>query len=59
MVLVGDSKVGGAIMREELSYLQRIAPPRVKFEFWENVGHGMKTAKPTEYNNALGAWLKA
>jgi pimeloyl-ACP methyl ester carboxylesterase len=57
MVLVGDNKAGGAIMREELSYLQRIAPPRVKFEFWENVGHGMKAAKPADYNKALESWL--
>ncbi len=56
-ILVADNKVGGAIMREEMSYLQRIAPAQVKFEFWENVGHGMKAAKPEEYNQTLDAWL--
>jgi pimeloyl-ACP methyl ester carboxylesterase len=56
-ILVADNKVGGAIMREEMSYLQRIAPPQVKFEFWEGVGHGMKAAKPEEYNQTLDAWL--
>jgi pimeloyl-ACP methyl ester carboxylesterase len=57
-ILVADHKAGGAIMREELTYLQRLAPPQVKLEFWENVGHGMKAAKPADYNNALEAWLK-
>ncbi len=57
-ILVADHKAGGAIMREEMTYLQRIASPQVKLEFWENVGHGMKAAKPAEYNNALEAWLK-
>ena len=60
MILVADGKAAqpGAIMREEMIYLQRIAPPQVKFEFWENVGHTMKAAKPAEYNKALQAWLK-
>jgi hypothetical protein len=44
-------------MREEMTYLQRIASPQVKFEFWENVGHGMKAAKPAEFNRALEIWL--
>lgn len=57
-ILVADHKVGGAIMREEMTYLQRIAPPQVKLELWENVGHGMKAAKPVEYNQALETWLK-
>ena len=56
-ILVADHKVGGAIMREEMGYLQRIAPPQVKLAFWENTGHGMKAAKPAEYNKALEAWL--
>ncbi|MSP40412.1 MAG: alpha/beta hydrolase [Deltaproteobacteria bacterium] len=56
-ILIADHKVGGAIMREEMTYLQRIAPAQVKFEFWENVGHGMKAAKPVEYNQALETWL--
>ena len=56
-ILVADHKVGGAIMREEMSYLQRIAPPTVQLEFWENIGHSMKAAKPAEYNQALEAWL--
>lgn len=58
-ILVADHKVGGAIMREELSYLERIAPPPVQCEFWEGVGHGMKAAKPAEYNKALEVWLKS
>ena len=57
-ILVADHKAGGAIMREEMSYLQGTAPPQVKFEFWENTGHGMKSAKPAEYNKALDEWLK-
>ena len=57
-ILVADYKVGGAIMREEMGYLQRIAPPQVKLEFWENTGHGIKAAKPAEYNQALEAWLR-
>jgi len=57
-ILVADHKAGGAIMREERTFLERIASPRVKLEFWENVGHGMKAAKPAEYNNALEAWFK-
>jgi pimeloyl-ACP methyl ester carboxylesterase len=56
-ILVADHKVGGAIMREEMTYLERIAPALVKLELWEGVGHGMKAAKPTEYNHALEAWL--
>jgi len=56
-ILVADHKAGGAIMREEMSYLQRIAPPQVKLVFWENTGHGMKAAKPAEYNQALESWL--
>jgi len=56
-ILVADHKVGGAIMREEMAYLQRIAPARVRLELWENVGHGMKAAKPAEYNQALETWL--
>jgi pimeloyl-ACP methyl ester carboxylesterase len=58
-ILVADYKVGGAIMREEMGYLERIAPPQVKLEFWENTGHGMKAAKPAEYNKALDEWLKS
>ena len=58
-ILVGDHKAGGAIMREEMGYLQRIAPRQVKLEFWENTGHGMKAAKPAEYNKALDEWLKS
>ena len=38
--------------------LERIAPPLVKFEFWENTGHGMKAVKPAEYIQALEAWLR-
>ena len=59
MVLVADSKAAqpGAILREEMTYLQSIAPPQVMFDFWEEVGHSMKLAKPTEYNKALEAWL--
>ena len=58
MILVADHKAGcGAILREEMAYLQRIAPPQVKFEFWEKIGHGMKAAKPAEYNKALESWL--
>jgi pimeloyl-ACP methyl ester carboxylesterase len=57
MILVADHKVGGAIMREEMTYLQSIAPPQVKMTFWENTGHGIKAAKPVEYNQALEAWL--
>jgi pimeloyl-ACP methyl ester carboxylesterase len=59
MILVADSKAAqpGAILREEMIYLQSIAPPQVKFEFWEGVGHSMKVAKPTEYNKALESWL--
>ena len=56
-ILVADHKFGGAIMREEMTYLQRIAPATVKLELWENVGHGMKAAKPTEYLTALASWL--
>lgn len=56
-ILVADHKVGGAIMREEMSYLERIAPALVKCELWEGVGHGMKAAKPAEYNKALETWL--
>jgi pimeloyl-ACP methyl ester carboxylesterase len=59
LLLAGDHKNGGAIMREEITYLQRIAPPQVKIEFWENVGHGIKAAKPAEYNAALEAWLRS
>jgi pimeloyl-ACP methyl ester carboxylesterase len=58
-ILVADHKVGGAIMREEMSFLERIAPAQVKCEFWEGVGHGMKAAKPAEFNKTLEAWLKA
>ena len=57
-ILVADYKAGGAIMREEMGYLERIAPPMVKFEFWENTGHGMKAVKPAEYIQALEAWLR-
>ena len=59
MILVADNKAAqpGAIMREELTYLRHIAPPQVKFDFWEGVGHGMKAAKPAEYNEALESWL--
>ncbi len=59
MVLVADSKAAqpGAIMREEMAYIQRIATAQVKFEFWEGVGHGMKAAKPVDYNKALESWL--
>jgi pimeloyl-ACP methyl ester carboxylesterase len=59
MILVADNKAAqpGAIMREEMTYLQGIASPQVKFEFWEGVGHGMKAAKPAEYNKALESWL--
>ncbi len=59
MLLVADNKAAqpGAIMREEMTYLQRIASPQVKFDFWEGVGHGMKAAKPAEYNKALESWL--
>lgn len=58
-ILVADQKVGGAIMREEMGYLERIAPPQVQCEFWEGVGHGMKAAKPADFNRALEAWLNA
>ena len=44
-------------MREDMAYLQRIASPQVKLDFWEGVGHGMKAAKPAEYNKALESWL--
>ena len=57
LLLAGDHKAGGALMREEIAYLQRIAPSQIKIEFWENVGHGIKAAKPAEYNKALEAWL--
>jgi len=57
-ILVADHKVGGAIMREEMTFLERIAPPQVKFEFWQGVGHGMKAAQPAEYNKALESWLQ-
>ena len=59
MILVADNKAAqpGAIMREEMAYIQRIASPHVKFELWEGVGHGMKAAKPAEYNKALESWL--
>jgi pimeloyl-ACP methyl ester carboxylesterase len=59
MLLVADNRAAqpGAIMREEMAYLQRIASPQVKFDFWEGVGHGMKAAKPAEYNKALESWL--
>jgi pimeloyl-ACP methyl ester carboxylesterase len=57
-ILVADYKAGGAIMREEMTYLERIAPPHVKLEFWEGVAHGMKAAKPGEYNKALEEWLR-
>lgn len=59
MILVADNKAAppGAILREEMTYLQRIASPQVKFELWEGVGHGMKAAKPAEYNKALESWL--
>ena len=56
-ILVADNKAGGAIMREELTYLEQIASPQVKLEFWEGVGHGMKAAKPAAYNQALEGWL--
>jgi pimeloyl-ACP methyl ester carboxylesterase len=56
-ILVADHKAGGAIMREEMVYLERIAPAQVKCELWEGVGHGMKAARPTEYNKTLAAWL--
>jgi len=42
---------------EDRAYLQRIASPQVKLDFWEGVGHGMKAAKPAEYNEALESWL--
>jgi hypothetical protein len=45
-------------MREEMTYLERIAPPQVKLEFWEGIGHGMKAAKPVEYNRAVESWLE-
>jgi pimeloyl-ACP methyl ester carboxylesterase len=57
-ILVADNKVGGAIMREEMTYLERIAPPQIKLEFWEGVGHGMKAAKPVQYNKAVESWLE-
>ena len=59
MVLVADNKAAqpGAIMREEMVYLQSIASAQVKFDFSEGVGHGMKAAKPAEYNKALKSWL--
>jgi pimeloyl-ACP methyl ester carboxylesterase len=59
MLLVADHKATppGAIMREEMTYIQRIAAPQVKFIYWEGVGHGMKAAKPAEYNKALESWL--
>ena len=59
MLLVADNKAvpPGAIMREEMAYLQGIASPQVKFDYWEGVGHGMKAAKPAEYNKALESWL--
>jgi hypothetical protein len=59
MILVADNKAAqpGAIMREEMTYLQRIASPQVKFDFWEGVGHSMKAAKPAEYNKTLESWL--
>ena len=47
----------GAIMREEMAYFQHIASPQVKFDFWQGVGHGIKAAKPAEYNKALESWL--
>ncbi|MGZ8495951.1 MAG: hypothetical protein ACXWWP_08640, partial [Candidatus Binatia bacterium] len=56
-ILVADHKAGGAIMREELTYLERIASRHVNLVFWENVGHGMKAAKPAEYNRTLATWL--
>jgi pimeloyl-ACP methyl ester carboxylesterase len=60
MVLVADSKAAqpGAIMREEMAYLQSIASSQVRFDFWEGVGHSMKVAKPAEYNKALELWLQ-
>jgi len=59
MILVADNKAAqpGAILREEMTYLRRIASPQVHFDFWEGVGHGMKAAKPAEYNKALESWL--
>ncbi len=57
-ILVADHKAGGAIMREELTYLQRIAAAQVNLIFWENIGHGMKAARPVEYNQALDSWLR-
>lgn len=56
-ILVADPKAGGAIMREEMAYLEKLAPPLVQCEFWEGVGHGMRAAKPAEYNKALETWL--
>jgi pimeloyl-ACP methyl ester carboxylesterase len=56
-ILVADHKAGGAIMREEMTYLERIAPPQVTLELWEGVGHGIKAAKPAEYNKALKHWI--
>jgi pimeloyl-ACP methyl ester carboxylesterase len=59
VILVADSRAAqpGAIMREEMTYIQSIASPQVKLEFWEGVGHGMKMSKPAEYNKALESWL--
>lgn len=59
MILVADNKAvqPGAIMREEMLYIQRIVSSQVKLELWEGVGHGIKAAKPAEYNKALESWL--
>jgi DNA mismatch endonuclease (patch repair protein) len=46
-----------ALAKRPAVCVQRIASARVKFEFWEGIGHGMKAAKPKEYNEALKVWL--
>lgn len=60
LILVGDATVSpqpGAILAQELGYLRSIASPQVTFEFWEGVGHMMRSAQPDTYNERLSQWL--
>lgn len=57
LILVADQSAGGYISREELEYYRQIASPKVRFRFWEGVGHSMHASQPDRFIDELHEFL--